>query len=84
VSRRWNVSVSAWKGISLCTSVTIWVYLACNCVTKSLDHPVYSRVFSPGAFHPFLEVKQTLVGRTLKDDHNGQGLLSTWSGHIPR
>jgi len=66
--------------------------MAYNCVSKSLDHRVYSRDFSPGAFHPFLAVKQTLGGRTFKDDsfkrsmadHNGQGLLSTWNGHIPR
>jgi len=68
LSRRWNVSVSAWKWRSLDESVIIWVYFAYNCVTKSLDQPAYSRDFAPGASHPFLRVKQTLGGRTFEDD----------------
>jgi hypothetical protein len=72
LSRRWNVSVSAWKRINLYAPVTIWVYLAYNCVTKNLDHPAHSRDVAPGAYHPFLAVKQTLADHKFKDDRKFQ------------
>ena len=73
MSRRWNVVVSGWKLISLDASETIRVYLAYNCVTKSLDHPADSRDFAPSAYHQFLAVKQTLAGRTFIDDRFSNG-----------